>query len=67
MSHTFRTCKRTGKLRYKTEHEANKARMVLWGKDPSVDLQDLHSYTCEFCHDLHVGHKSYYEKSKGQR
>ena len=59
---TYKQCKATGKLKYPTEKIANDVRMILWGRDPSVDLSDLHVYKCEFCFAFHVGHESYYKK-----
>jgi len=61
---TYKECKATGKLKYPTEKDANRARMIMWHKDPHVVLDDLHSYKCEFCGQFHIGHKSYYEKIK---
>lgn len=50
-----------GKKKFDTESEADKAKIRIWGNDPSCDFSDLHSYPCK-CGFYHVGHKSYYEK-----
>jgi hypothetical protein len=58
-------CQITGKRKYSTEKEANRARIVLWGKDPSVDLSDLRYYICPACGKYHIGHYSFYLKHLG--
>jgi len=46
------------KVKYPDETSANRAKMNLWGADPSADLNDLHVYLCPKCSQWHVGHKS---------
>ena len=54
-----------GKTIYPTEPEALKGIVIVWGKDPQADINDLHSYPCpDGCNGFHIGHKSYYEKVK---
>ena len=53
-----------GKTIYPNEAEARKGVTILWGRDPRADINDLHAYVCENGCGFHIGHKSYYEKTK---
>lgn len=57
-------CSKTGKTKYPDEKESDKAKIWIWGRDPSADITDLHSYLCPHCNFWHVGHISYYETEK---
>ena len=59
-------CRLRSKKRYRTEKEANRGRMNLWGSDPTADLSDLHVYLCPVCNFYHVGHKSKYREDYDQ-
>lgn len=61
----MKICSKTSKVKYKDEKKANSARMRMWGRDPSVELKDLHAYKCEHCGLYHIGHLSYYLKTLG--
>jgi len=55
----MKKCK-SGKVKYRTEKEANKARMYILSHDPSADMLDLLPYLCPLCGFFHVGHRSKY-------
>lgn len=56
-------CKVQGKTKYATEDAARKGLTLSWGKDPSMNLKDMHTYLCPSCHTYHFGHISYYQKA----
>jgi hypothetical protein len=51
---------RNGKVKYRTEKEANKGRMYILSHDPSANMFDLMPYVCPLCGYFHVGHRSKY-------
>lgn len=51
---------RNGKVKFRTEKEANKARMYILSHDPSANMLDLMPYVCPLCGYFHVGHRSKY-------
>ena len=55
----MKKCK-NGKTKYRTEKEANKARMYILSHDPSANMLDLFPYICPVCGFFHVGHRSKY-------
>ena len=55
----MKRCK-NGKVKYRTEKEANKARMYILSHDPSAGMLDLMPYVCPECGFFHVGHRSKY-------
>jgi hypothetical protein len=55
----MKRCK-NGKVKYRTEKEANKARMYILSHDPSAGMLDLLPYVCPQCGFFHVGHRSKY-------
>lgn len=55
----MKKCK-NGKVKYRTEKEANKARMYILSHDPSANMLDLLPYICPLCAFFHVGHRSKY-------
>ena len=55
-------CNATKKTIYLTEANAHKGLTLIWGADPSADINDLHVYRCEHCGFFHVGHMSSYIK-----
>lgn len=57
-------CRVTKKAMFPDEPSASKAMFRTWSHDPSVDIFDMHTYTCEHCGHWHFGHISYYEKFK---
>lgn len=57
-------CHVTRKAIYPNEKSADKGKIWIWSHDPHADITDLHSYKCEHCNGWHIGHRSYYEKSK---
>lgn len=57
-------CKKTRKTSFPNEKKASRAMMRIWSHDPSANIYDLHTYRCDHCSGFHVGHKSYYEKSR---
>lgn len=58
-------CK-NGKVKYRTEKEANRARMYILSHDPSAGMLDLMPYVCPECGFFHVGHHSKYLHSLSQ-
>lgn len=52
-------CK-NGKVKYRTEKDANRARMYILSHDPSAGMFDLMPYMCPECGFFHVGHRSKY-------
>lgn len=70
MSGTLPQC-RGKKKRYATEESAKRARMNLWGADPTLILEDTHVYECPYCKDgngkpfWHVGHIPEWMKKSG--
>jgi hypothetical protein len=59
-------CKKTGKTQFNDEKKASFAMMRMWSHDPSVNIYDMHTYVCPDCLKWHIGHISYYEKSKAK-
>lgn len=55
----MKKCK-NGKVKYRTEKEANRARMYILSHDPSASMLDLLPYVCPKCGFFHVGHRSKY-------
>jgi hypothetical protein len=52
-----------GKVKYRTEKDANKGRMYILSHDPSANMLDLLPYTCPLCGFFHLGHRSKYISS----
>ena len=52
--------RKNGKVKYRTEKEANRARMYILSHDPSAGMLDLLPYVCPQCGFFHVGHRSKY-------
>lgn len=55
----MKKCK-NGKVKFRTEKEANRARMYILSHDPSAGMFDLMPYVCPLCGFFHVGHRSKY-------
>ena len=55
----MKRCK-NGKVKFRTEKEANRARMYILSHDPSAGMLDLLPYICPKCGFFHVGHRSKY-------
>jgi hypothetical protein len=55
----MKKCK-NGKVKYRAEKEANRARMYILSHDPSANMLDLLPYVCPLCGFFHVGHRSKY-------
>lgn len=49
-----------GKVKYRTEKEAYKARGYILSHDPSANMLDLLPYNCPECGFIHLGHRSKY-------
>ncbi len=54
-----------GKVKYRTEKDAYKAKAHIISHDPSADMLDLLPYTCPECGFIHLGHHSKYLRSLG--
>ena len=53
----MKKCK-NGKVKYRTEKDAYKAKGYIISHDPSADMLDLLPYTCPVCGFIHLGHRS---------
>ena len=56
-------CRKTQKTIFHDEKSASRAMFRVWSRDPSVDMRDMHTYSCEDCKMWHFGHISYYQKT----
>lgn len=54
-------CRVQKKTCYDTEREASFAMFRVWSHDPSMDILDMHTYTCPACKKWHFGHISHYQ------
>jgi len=57
-------CPTTKKTIYLDEKSAERGRFYIWSHDTTANIYDLHCYSCEHCGGWHIGHKSYFEKTK---
>ena len=55
----MKKCK-NGKVKYRTEKEAYRAKSYIISHDPSADLLELLPYTCPECGFIHLGHRFKY-------
>lgn len=49
-------CKKTGKTKYKSHEQASRGMMYIFSHDPHIRADDLHTYTCPSCGEIHIGH-----------
>ena len=54
-------CKTTRKTSFADEKAAGRSLTRIWSRDPSADLNDLHTYQCPDCKLWHIGHRSKYK------